>query len=271
MFLDQKPKIQKIGEWWKLGSLTEAFTLGTKSPLDLGHTGTWYVFEHIYRPVKIPTSSGMPDSWTYYDVGFKFSELADMYALQYSGNFWPEYYASKAEFNYAAAHDESFVVKKMAAVIRKNIYKYMRLIELAGYTFNPLWNVDGEELYASADLHGDELRTSKFDDTNTHTVSTYDEAAKEESTDRSYTGEDGDTVTTSHVGTGQGVDAASDAFGVGMDDSDIYHADKRVRHGNIGLTKSTELAESFREELRSSGLIQEYFDDLNQALLIPIY
>lgn len=272
MFLDQKPKIQKIGEWWKLGSLNEAFTLGTKSPVDIGHNNNaWYVFEHIYRPVRLPTAQGMPDNWTFYDVGFKFSELADMYAIQYSGNFWPEYFESKAAFNYAAARGESLVVKKMAAVIRKNIYKYLRLMELAGYTFNPLWNVDGEELYSSADLHGDELRTSTFDDTNTHTVSTYDADSKEESTDRSYTGEDGDTVTTSHIGTGQGVAAASDAFGVGMDDSDIYHADKRVRRGNIGLTKSTELAEAFREDLRSSGLIQEFFDDLNQALLIPIY
>lgn len=271
MFLEQKPKMQKIGEWWNLGSLKEAFTLGTKSPIELGHTGAWYVFEHIYRPIKMPTAAGMPSEWTYFDVGFNFSDLADMYALQYSGNFWPEYYATKSDFLAAAAQGNSFVLKKIEATIRKNIYKYMRLIELAGYTYNPLWNVDGEELYSSADLHGDELRTSTFDDTNTHTVSTYDAASKEESTDRSYTGEDGDTVTTSHLGTGQSVDAASDAFGAGMDDSDIYHADKRVRRGNVGLTKSTELAEAFREELRSSGLIQEFYDDLNQALLIPIY
>ena len=262
--------MQKIGEMWKLGILNELFTLATKSPLTLGHTGTWYIFEHIYAPIREPTSSGMPDSWTFYDVGFKFSELADCYALQYSGNFWPEYFASAAEFRAAATAGESFILKKASAVLRMNIQKYMRLIELGGYTFNPLYNVDGEELFSSAEIHGDEIRTNQYDDTNTHTVNTYDDSPNEETVDHSTSAEDGDTITTSHVGTGQGVSADFNAFGDALDDSDLYHADRRIRRGNIGLTKSTELAQAFREDVRNN-IIREYFDDLNEALLIPIY
>lgn len=270
LLTDQKPKMQKIGEWWKLGSLTDAFALGTKAPKSLNQSGTWYLFEHIYVPLKIVSSAGMPDSWTYYDIGFSFSELADCYALKYSGNYWPEWFESASAFRTAAASDQSIVLKKIIATVRMNFEKYMKLIELGGYTYNPLYNVDGEELFSSADLHGDEIRTNEFDDTNQHTVSTYDAAAKEESTDRSYSANGGDKTTTTHDGTGQGIAAADNAFGAAVSSTDYYHVDKRIRRGNIGLTKSTELAAAAREDFRNN-IISEFFDDLNQSLLIPIY
>ena len=265
-----KPKMQKIGAWYLNGSLSAAFHFGTLDPLSSGDGDPVELFSSIYAPVRIPTSSGMPDDWTYVDVGFSSDEIADAYAAIYSGNFWPEYFETQADFRAAEAAGESIVVKKIKAVIRMNWLKYMKLFELGGYTFNPLYNVDGEELYSSAEIHGEEIRTSEFDDTNTHTVSTYDAAAKEESTDRSYSGTGGDTVSTSHVGTGQGVDAAFNAFNESIEDSDLYHADRRVRRGNIGLTKSTDLAQAFREDIRNSILI-EFFEDLNKVLLIPIY
>ena len=269
MFLT-RPKMQKVGAWYLNGALEDAFHFGTVSPIDLDHSDSWRIFDSIFAPIRIPTEEGMPDEWSFVDVGFTPEQLADCYAAQYSGNFWPEYFETRAEFRDAEAAGRSIVIKKIRACVRMNWQKYMQLIELGGYTFNPLYNVDGEELYSVAELHGKEKRVSQFDDNSTHTVSTYDEADKEEATDRSYTAGDGDTVTTEHIGTGQAVDAASDAFGAGMSDSDLYHADKRIRRGNIGLTKSTELRAAFRDDIRAS-IIQTFFDDLNEILLIPIY
>lgn len=269
MFLT-KPKMQKVGSWYLSGALEDAFHFGTTSPISAGHSDTWRIFDSIYAPIKIPTATGMPDEWTYVDVGFTPAQLADCYAAIYSGNFWPEFFETRAAFRDAEAAGTSIVVKKIKACVRMNWQKYMQLIELGGYTFNPLYNVDGEELYSSAEVHGEETRTSEFDDTNTHTVSTYDEAAKEESTDRSYTGTGGDTVTTSHSGTGNGVGAGDNAFGDAVTDSDLYHVDKRIRRGNIGLTKSTDLRAAFRDDIRAS-IVQTFFDDLNDILLIPIY
>lgn len=267
--LSDRP-MQKIGAWYLNGSLAAAFYYGTISPIELDHSGEWNLFKSIYAPVRIPTADGMPENWTYIDVGFSEDEIADCYAAIYSGNYWPERFETLAEFRDAEQAGRSIVVKKIKATVRMNIQKYLRLMELGGYTFNPLYNVDGEELYSSAELHGDETRTNDFDDTNTHTVSTFDAAAKEEYTDRSTSQFGGDTVTTSHESTGQSVAAADNAFGSEMSSTDLYHVDKRLRRGNIGLTKSTELAAAFREDIRNS-ILQEFYDDLNKVLLIPIY
>ena len=51
---------------------------------------------------------------------------------------------------------------------------------------------------------------------------------------------------------------------------DKYHTEKRVRQGNIGTTKTQELIASERENLRFT-VIDEFFNDINKQILIPIY
>ena len=63
---------------------------------------------------------------------------------------------------------------------------------------------------------------------------------------------------------------SNDAFENSADNSDIYHAEKRVREGNIGLTKTTELIESARSTLRWT-VLDELFKDINEVLLIGLY
>ena len=259
-----------VDEWRKKLLLEDLFTLGTKAPVALGHTGAWYVFEHIYCPIRLPTAAGMPDAWTYYDIGFKFTDLSEMFWAKYSGNYFEERFENQAAFLRAGANNESRVLSKFIAVVRKNFDKYMRLMELQGYTYNPLFNVDGVESYASADVHGDETTTSKFNDTRTHTVSTYDGQLKDEYADTTASPAAGDTVEKSHTGTGLGAAAYDNPFGEAVSSADTYHVDKRVRQGNIGVTKSQELVAAQREVLRSS-IIEEFFDDLERSLIIPLY
>lgn len=263
---------QRVDGWYESGSLKELFALGTKSPVTLGHTGTWYILEHIYCPIRLPTVAGMPANWTYYDIGYTDGQLAAMFWTEYRLNWINEYYETAAAFRAAAANGESRTLKLMEAVVRANVEKYMHLIELQGYTYNPLYNVDGEELYSSADMHGDETTTSVFDDTRTHTVSTFDGTLKQEYSDSTKSPLSGDTQTKTHIGTGLGTSADDNAFSGGgaIASADAYHVDKRVRRGNIGLTKSTELIEAQRQALRYS-VVQEFFDDLYKAIILPIY
>ena len=268
--MSRRDNWQRISEWYANGSLVDLMTLCTKSPVSLGHSGTWYLFEHIFCPIRLPTVSGMPDQWTYYDIGYTFAELAQTFFAQYGGNFFAERFASAADFRAAAASNQSLVLTLAQGVIRANAEKYVKLIELGGYTYNPLYNVDGTELYSSADVHGDETTTSVFDDTRTHSVSTYDGAVKQEYTDNTKSPAAGDTQTKSHTGTGLGAAAADNAFGAAVASADSYHVDKRVRQGNIGLTKSTELITAQRDALRYS-VVEEFFDDLAKVAVIPIY
>ena len=185
--------MQRIDVWHDMSTLSDAFALGLK--YFEGQTPV-YLFEHIYAPVKIPTSEGMPDEFTYIDVGLSTTDIAEIYWSEFSGNFWPEFWTSAIEFRAAATVGKSRVVQLMKAVVSKNLYKYKKLIELQGYSWHPLWNVDGTESFSSADIHSDETETSVFKTKNTHKVATYDggdTGTKTEYTDTSENDNAGNT------------------------------------------------------------------------------
>ena len=66
------------------------------------------------------------------------------------------------------------------------------------------------------------------------------------------------------------VDAEDNAFGKALKGADYYKAEKHRRYGNIGVTKTQELLEAEREQLRFN-LLQEFFDDINKVILIGVY
>lgn len=61
-----------------------------------------------------------------------------------------------------------------------------------------------------------------------------------------------------------------DGFGNNVTGGDKYHTDIRERHGNIGVTKTTELIND-AIELYRFNLLQEFFNDINEQLLVGIY
>ena len=259
------PNLQRIDDWYKNGSLQAMFTYATRSGTSPNYS---YFFRNIWRPFKVPTAQGLPDSWDWQNVGFTTDDLARIYAASYGKNYLPAFYPSLEE--YETAHETDEVTRDVMAILKKNTPKYLKLMELDGYTYNPIWNVDGTELFSSADVHGDETTTNVFKDKHTHSVSTYDMGAKTEYIDTTENDPDGsgDTTTVSHAQTGIG--ASEDAFGNTLTDSDFYHADKRVRQGNIGVVSTQALVEEQRELLKYS-LLDEFFRDINESILIGVY
>lgn len=64
--------------------------------------------------------------------------------------------------------------------------------------------------------------------------------------------------------------AKDSAFGVALDGAERYYAEKRIRQGNIGVTKSTELIEAQREAVRYN-ILDEFFRDLERDIVVGIY
>ena len=281
-------------------------------------------FKYIWLPVKVYDEQNEAMSeYHYYNIGIQYSEIADLYQTQYGFN----YLASPLHIESIGQSviDSQALGRKILMIFKKNLGKYYKMLELQGYTYNPLWNVDGVEIRQSLENQGiNDVITNigSFDrglkeENNklTHNVSAYDSGTKEEYND-TKTGLEKDedlpqllydpttgTVTSqksksydnaaernanysasgsntryehnnAHNGvTGHEeytVDAKDTAFGETLIGGDKMHNEKYIRQGNIGVTKTQELIESERENLRFS-IIQEFFDDINAQILVGIY
>lgn len=254
----------RIREWKRKNCLDEAFRLG----LSLGTTPATYFFDQIFAPVKVPTASGMPDSYTYVNIGMNYSEISSIYATKYAGNFWPEYYEDTAELLDAVSNYRCEVVDRLVAVLIENTYKYKKLIETQGFAWNPLWNVDGTELHAIIEQHANEETTTGTDQTVTHKVAPYDDTTLKTQTEDKTTGTAANNKrTVKHIQDSHTVAAGDNAFGESLSGGDTYHAEKTVRQGNIGVTQTSQLLDSARRVLRWN-ILEEYFRDINRVLLI---
>lgn len=304
-------------------------------------------FKDIYIPVKTPTSNGMPDEFTWVNIGLESSELTNIYQVYYGMNY--------IAVGLDTTDDESTLesIQDLANIVQSVLHfnngKYKKLIELSGYSYNPLWNVDGIEDYTYLENSGVNniavehnnatysdtnqmartAYTDTTDDTNTRTgsentsgtkaenhndtdsVTTYDSSDLEvtdhnegqnNTTTDNYTTTynsvtddrdistthgahtdtdtlthgahiDTDTTTITHNNALNGdaeYSGGTDTFGNSVTGGDKYHNERRVRQGNIGVTKTQELIAAERENLRFN-ILQEFFNDLNKQVLVGIY
>lgn len=277
-----------VGEWYEMpiSDITEydtaleyAFKKGTS--ITEGST-THELFSEIYIPVKLATSSGAPETITWKNVGLSGKDIAGYYDdLYHSCRLAVKYYP----FDGFYSNSYLTLVKKISRVVHINLKKYLKMLELDGFYYNPLWNVDGVETFATADHEG--TRTDygmsgigkTVDDEGTftdstpvktkHSVSAYDGTAKEEYND---VNEGVSSTWQSQVNNGLSISVndKDDPFGNGLTDEMRYHIEKRIRQGNIGVTKTQELIESERANLRFN-IIEEFFKDLNKSILVGIY
>ena len=283
-------------------------------------------FSNIYIPIKLVTSTGLADDYTYINVGLTTEEIAEIYYAQYSGN----YLLGKNPPYKDMVDDEEQVIKRAGAIFKKNLGKYLRLLELEGYEYNPLWNVDGTEIRQNLENHGETDReyggidsvvgTNYANSQTTHTSSTFDQSLKTEYQDTyAGTGTASDKVqyvmentegadkgkievknaslsgapetvtytTNGHKNTEKEthksaknivngeeveyvVNASDTAFGTALVGGDRMYVEKYVRQGNIGVTKTTELIESQRNIVKFV-ILQQFFDDINDVILIGLY
>lgn len=266
-------------------------------------------FNSIYIPVKIPTSTGMPVDWAWTKIGYDTYDIALMYRRFYGQNYWVE---PLIDTDYYAVSTRN-MQQRIQSVYLANLAKYAKLIELGGYTYDPIANVDANEefTYLSADgslttnmvmNRAQRQDTEKGDVTNTQhakednvdtnqskttrKVTPYDTTAEKtadttttntdykntEEFNKTYTTGshyDVDTNTTTHGAVREGITAV-DAFGNTIGDMDKYYTEKRVKHGNIGVTMTQQLIEEQRKVLNFS-VIKEFFNDINEQILVGIY
>lgn len=274
--------IKNVHDLFLSGDLYTAFETG----LNIGTIGTpVYLFNQIYAPIKIPTASGMPATWTYIDIGFDKQTIAEIYDIHFSRN-------------YLVFDNVTNLGYKINRIVRENLYKYKRLIEIQGYAFNPLWNVDADEKYATVEKHGTvtDTNTHKYDEETTHTVNqdvtnfsrdyagtapgatAWDTKTTTSATDSNQRHNRTNTVTDNqdklekkYTGiSGVSATAANNALEFALTDGDYTHVERHVRQGNIGVTKTTELLEDARKYV-IFNVLNELFKDLNDVLLVGVF
>lgn len=274
-------RMVKVNDFYKNGTtdetnyLEEIFTTAT----NLGDQV--HLFSDIFYPIRDFITEdgqvvGLADTVTYYNVGLTTSELADLYWTEYSG-----LHLIGAGPCKTWADDKAFLEKRVTTVFNKNLGKYKKLIEVFGLTWNPLWNVDGVELKQSLEEHASEVRTPNLTETTTptnktltHNVAPYDGGTKVEWSDvesgSEATTKTG-TETISHTPLGYNVSADDAALGISVTSGgDILHTEKYIRQGNIGVTETTKLLDDAIRFFKLN-IIQEFFDDINEVILIGIY
>lgn len=125
----------------------------TKSCLQRMFDATGTLFSNIYIPVKKATQTGQPEDYTWEMIGYTTADLAQMYATYFGENFLVEAFEeSNTTYPYSVSTDKLYV--RCDSVVKMNKQKYMKLIELMGYKYNPLWNVDGKETYTYLENSG---------------------------------------------------------------------------------------------------------------------
>lgn len=112
---------------------------------------------HLFSTIMMPireydsTNNKLSDTYTYHNVGMTTIELADLYWTEYGGE-----YLIGAGRGKTVSEDVQLLKKRCKAIFNKNYGKYLKLIEMTGLIWNPLWNVDGTELHQMLESHGDE-------------------------------------------------------------------------------------------------------------------
>lgn len=302
--------LARVNTWYN--TLCEGDPYAYERVLDNCFSGL-QLFNEIYVPVKIPTSSGMPVDYAWVDIGYSASEMSSIYNTLFGQN-----YLSVPLYDSDSVKDYFDSIKalkgKIDDIYLLNKYKYYKLIELGGYTYNPLYNVDGVEEFTYLENDGTvttaknliyaaktntetgtigtsgsqtftnditEKQTATYDDptyraneknihngsignTNTDTFNkSYGEGA--------HTDQDNTTTTHGHAMNGENdYSGGTDTFGNIVIGGDRYHTEKKVRQGNIGVTKTQELIAAEREVINYS-ILKELFKDLNEQILIGIY
>ena len=333
-------KKMSLGRIWNLATVNDWYflqesALDTRYPLKNAlELGTWvsqnpyaYFFDSIWLPVKEVTANGIAEQFTYQNIGLTPEQLAQIYKTYHGFN-----YLSPAFYRDNPAISIIDLGEKIRSIFLLNKGKYLKLLELQGYTYNPLFNVDGTEIRQSLDNEGiNDVTSNAFasghggtaeDVTQTHNVSSYDNTTKTEYTDETKGGQVslddipqyGYDSTTHQWTSGTGslanlsgetmsasgsrsettykhnnafnkkwnattqkydeeeyeVDAKDTAFKQALVGGDKMHNEKLIRQGNIGVTKTQELIEAERQNLRFS-VVKEFFDDINAQILVGIY
>lgn len=267
---------------YPLSSLESIFDVATKNIAPI----TGHFFKHIYMPLELYDSTTQTKLKTWVDIGLTLYDLSEAYWSQYSRAFLDMPYYLCADGTEKATMLLE-ISRKAKSVLNKNKYKYLKLIESIGLEYNPLFNVDGVEIRQRLENEGvnDVSETNGNTQTFTnlkdqHNVAPYDSTTTKEEYNDTRTGSISDSgsrdTTYTHnnamnivdgIEAEYTVNSGDTAFGYALVGGDKMEVEKLIRQGNIGVTKTTELIEDQRELVKFS-IIEEYFKDLNEIILV---
>lgn len=272
--------------------------------------GASSVFLSIYVSIRRNPQSAQEqatETYDYYNVGFTPLQIAEYFNTKFSLNYFGYYFRD---------NDDYYKLRdRIRAIYTANKYKYMKLVEVLGYRYNPLFNVDGIELYSRAESVGDAVNTrtpsgtvttvsgtkvkndigdsetifykNPYND-NSENTSVVDSKTKTNAitTEQSYSQGYNEKTDFENIPAYKfeydeqeqkwkksgvfSVDAKDNAFGEGFSGPERYYAEKRIRQGNIGVTKSTELLRDQREIVKFN-ILDEFFKDLEREIVVGIY
>lgn len=284
-----------IEDWdnYMVGSASQLDTLFNRL-FDNGN-----IFQNIYIAIRNnPQNSSQEENptYTYYNVGHSTEEITRYFVTKYGLNY----------FAYRPDNGDDFAELKMKllGIYNANEYKYRKLIESMGYTYNPLFNVDALELYSNAESIGNTTNnntssgsgSSTTNPTTTHYVNPYDtngdpgkieskDVVTDNSTSQSMSGTNNTTLqhnpaennyvrdaeTGKWVSNGIfSIEAKDNAFGVQFNGPERYYAEKRIRQGNIGVTMTQQLLEAERN-LVNFNILDVFFRDIEKDLIVGLY
>lgn len=267
------------------------------------------IFEYIYVSIRMNPVAEVDEEnpqYEFINVGFSSEQISEYFNTRYGMNYFL--------YDFAIETDYNKLKNRMISIYNANFYKYKKLIEVMGYRYNPLFNVDGTELYSNMESIGDssnerkptgKIRTTSGtlsdgtigSSTTENYTNPYDSNASGDpayltdktiqnaiTTDQEYLNNYSDKSTIDnlpaqrfHESEGQisksglyDMAAKDSAFGVSLEGAERYYAEKRIRQGNIGVTKSTELITAQREAVRYN-ILDEFFRDLYSEVVVGVY
>lgn len=267
-----------------------------------------YLFSDIFMPVRLydEETGKLADEYEYVNVGMTTTELADLYWTLYSGE-----YLIGAGRGKDLETDVLLLKKRCRAIFKKNYGKYLKLIELIGLEWNPLWNVDGVEMHQLLESHGDEANvrtkstrelqgsnnrkthdTTPYNDTDYRSEWREDEIGQSNTTSGSVTASYGtDTYSAQATATdvAHDIGGAEASLDKKMHEQISYSVNASDTVFGTGLSGAdimhtektvrqgnigvTKTTELLNDARESLkfNIIEEFFKDINKVILIGIY
>lgn len=217
--------IAKIHEWNTINITDTLLHLAFASALN----GS--VLTDIYLPIKLPTSTGMPDDYTYEKIGYTTEQMSEYYDVLYGQNYLCIPLTTSGTTQYADSLCE--LTRRIKAIYEINKPKYLKMAELYGLEWNPLWNVDGIEKYTYLENSGvNDINVTKVIGQHIDNVQ-FDKGAQTDS------GTDNSTKSGSESKTGGKSEAHEDTNATTSFDS-LEFADTEHNIGSVNVTSETQ-------------------------------
>lgn len=189
------------------------------------------VLTDLYMPFKLPTSDGTPDEYTYEHIGYTADQMAEYYDVLYGAN----YLVVDLELGDTAPYLASLreLTRRVQAIYNINKSKYMRMAELYGLEWNPLWNVDGTEKYTYLENSG------VNDINNTKVLGQHIDNVQFDKGEQTDSGSNSNVKTGAEAKTGGKSETHEDTNSVTSFDSDEFaNTDHNV--GSVNVTNESE-------------------------------